>query len=182
MSFVSGTGAAGGSSFLEFVRTGARQRFMVLARRRRTAYHRTVTDKDVTEFDSSICTRRTSRHAAIFMFVLPSCAFNGGLGRGAARHAGYLVRRSVNPAQFRLPHLTVSGGLKPVQGGIMPRLTTSISPEQSTLTLDEARFLLAYRGMDDRRRSECLKLAEGSVAFHPRRNVPSLRLVAGGVK
>lgn len=64
----------------------------------------------------------------------------------------------------------------------MPRPTTSIPPGQFTLTPDEARFLFAYRGMDDRRRSECLKLAEGSVAFHPRRNAPSLRLVAGGGK
>lgn len=88
-----------------------------LARRRRTAYHRHVTDKEVAEFDISICTRRTSRHAAIILFVLPTCAFNGGLGGGAERHAGYLVRRYVNPAKFRLPHLTLSGGLKPVQGG-----------------------------------------------------------------
>lgn len=88
-----------------------------LACRSRTAYYPVVPDKEGTEFDSSTSTRRTSRHAAFFMFVLPTCAFNGGLGGGAARHAGYLVRRSVNPAQFRLPHLTVSGGLKPVQGG-----------------------------------------------------------------
>lgn len=79
-------------------------------------YSSFVPEKKGNEFDSSNCTRRTSRPAAIFMFaytlVVPSM---DGSGREAARLAGCLVRRSVNPAICRPPHLTVRNGLT-VQG------------------------------------------------------------------
>jgi hypothetical protein len=81
-------------------------------------YSSLVTEKEVTEFSSSKCTRRTSRPAAIFMFVYTLVAPSmGGNGREAARLTGCLVRRSANPAICRPPHLAVRSGLT-VQGAI----------------------------------------------------------------
>jgi hypothetical protein len=87
-----------------------------LAIRPDKVYSSFVTEKEVTEFGSSKCTRRTSRPAAIILFVYTLVApAMGGSGREAARLAGSLVRRSVNPAICRPPHLTVRRGLT-VQG------------------------------------------------------------------
>ncbi len=90
----------------------------ILAIRPDKVYSSLVTEKEVTEFDSSKCTRRTGRHAAIFTFVYTLVAPSmDGNGREAARLAGCLVRRSVNPAICRPPYLTVGNGLT-VQGAL----------------------------------------------------------------
>lgn len=88
-------------------------------------YPKNVTEKEVTEYESSKCTRRTSRPAAIFMFVYTFVAPSmDGNGREAARLAGCLVRRSLNPAICRPPYLRVGNGLT-VQGGLhMPSTAT----------------------------------------------------------
>lgn len=87
-----------------------------LAIRPDKVYSSFVTEKEVNGFSSSKCTRRTSRPAAIILFVYTLVAPSmDGSGREAARLAGCLVRRSANPAICRPPHLAVRHGLT-VQG------------------------------------------------------------------
>jgi hypothetical protein len=79
-------------------------------------YSSGVAEKEATEYESSKCTRRTSRPAAIILFVYTLVAPSmDGSGRDAARRAGSLVRRSLNPAICRPPYLRVGNGLT-VQG------------------------------------------------------------------
>jgi hypothetical protein len=90
---------------------------ITLAKLRRWRYSSHVTEKEVTEFDSS---NTYGEQAALRLFLCsctPSRAFNGGLGGGAARLAGCRMYRSVNPAQFRHPYLSIRGGLTAIHGG-----------------------------------------------------------------
>lgn len=82
-----------------------------------TRYAAPVTEKEVTEFGSSICTRRTGRHAAIFSFVHAFVRLLWAAVVGSLRAAGCLVRRSSNPAICRPPRLEARGGYSTVQGG-----------------------------------------------------------------
>lgn len=75
-----------------------------------------VLEKERTGFDSSTCTRRTN--GAMPFFYVCACLRSSSMsgdGGGAARLAGYLVRRSVNPAICRSPRLTAGRGCT-VQG------------------------------------------------------------------
>lgn len=75
-----------------------------LTRLRQVRYSERVTDKEVTEFGSSTCTRRIS---ALRRFFFVRNAFvrllQWAAVVGSLRAAGYLVRRSSNPAIRRPP-------------------------------------------------------------------------------
>ena len=79
-------------------------------------YSEGVANKDATGFDSSIIPRRTSRHAAIILFVLPMCAFfNGGLG-GEPQGSPGSLDTGLSTCFVRHPHLTVGSGFNTIRG------------------------------------------------------------------
>lgn len=88
-----------------------------LTRLPRVRYSGCVTEKEVTEFDSSICMRRTSALRRLF-FVRSTlvCSLRAAVV-GSLRAAGFRMRRSVNPAICRPPRLTAGSGLTTAYGG-----------------------------------------------------------------
>lgn len=75
-----------------------------------------VAEKDATGIDSPNTHSGHTAQCGFFTSVDSWRPFNGGLGGEAARLAGGCVCRSVNPIQFRHPHLTVRGGLNATHG------------------------------------------------------------------
>lgn len=88
----------------------------LLAIRPDKVYSSLVTDKEVTEFDDSNNESAQAAQCGIFLCVYPRAPSMGGDGREAARLAGVLSCRFVNPAICRPPYLIVGSGLT-VQGG-----------------------------------------------------------------
>jgi hypothetical protein len=88
-----------------------------LAIRPDKVYSSVVTEKEVTEFDSSNNESAQTAQCGIFLCVYLRAQSLGGDGRGAARLAGVLSCRSVNPAICRPPHLTVRTRINRYEGG-----------------------------------------------------------------
>lgn len=80
-------------------------------------YSHPVTEKEVTEFDSSNTHSGQTAQRGFFTSVYPWHSFNGGLGGDTFGYAGGCVCRSVNPAQFRHPRSIARGGLTAITGG-----------------------------------------------------------------
>jgi hypothetical protein len=55
-------------------------------------------------------------------------------------------------------------------------------PKDQTLTPSEARFLVAFRTMDERGKRELLAVAESTAKRWPLHERPSLQLIAGSKK
>lgn len=94
--------------------TARKSHAITLAILLRWRYPLPVTEKEVTEFESS----NTKGEQAAFMRLFlcsctPSRAFNGGLGGEAFGLAGGLWYRPLNPVQFRHPYLSIRGGSQP---------------------------------------------------------------------
>ena len=104
-----------------------------------------VPKKEGTGVDSPTSTRRTDG-AMPFFYVcdyLRSPSMSGG-GGGAARLAGYLVRRSINPTIRRSPSFDSEGCGLTVQGGITMRSIDTSAQSQSE-TIKAPRPLPPYR-------------------------------------
>ena len=89
------------------------------------SYAGSVAKKEATGFGDSNTHSGHTAQRGFFTSVDLQCPFNGGLGGDTFGYAGGCVCRFANPAQFRLPHLAMSGGVHAHTGGHMP---SNLSP------------------------------------------------------
>lgn len=90
--------------------------FDLLAKPTHRQYATPVPEKEGNEFDSSTCTRRTGRAMRHFFVRNAYARPHWAAMVGRLLPAGYLVRRSVNPAICCPPRLTAGSSSTTVQG------------------------------------------------------------------
>lgn len=138
-------------------------------------------EKEGARFGSLNTSKRTDRASRFFFVRLPSCASMGRRWRGSLRARWFaLVYQSSNPAICRSSRL--EAGVRCIhytKEVPMPSTTPPNQPQQFTLNASEARLVMAYRKMDDRRARETLQFSEDTAIRFTRRVAPVFRVIIG---